>query len=533
MSQSFRTIGILFAALVLVDPSGGIRVENPVEKSEEPTNPDASANSYHEGVLYEVQSKEDINGPKRISEIVWTPILSFGTKSVFRKALDSRKDFVEFIILLAFLYFYYSLAVALISLQKGSLNGEMNIPDLFDPKWKPFFRKYSKKVNSSGKKFTKVLRSLVRSNAESAIAMVAPPFFLVSSSLPRLPAGFRGKCARVLRSIETILPNSITGRVSELLEILEAPQKDYIRESSNVLKQVLIALSESMQLLDRENSEIIQSIGEGLDTILKAASGFMSDRGRDLAIVGEKINGIFANYLNAVKEVVYRIPGFVEGASQTATKYIDSVSKTPMELADIIQSLDKKLLRENANAWRFALLIAEKAEELTNRLGLVCIENPPSLVCENARDLLALFIKFALISAATEHNLNVVKEGKSTKSLDDSMQFRIAFSYSLLLKPDLERLSQLDGGTFSKVSNHLSLLSLEGLEGQTTDNNSIMKEWISGAFPIIRQIIAVAKTAPKQSLELIKESFARAMSHSRTDVDYLKLGLPDLLLLSN
>ena len=127
----------------------------------------------------------------------------------------------------------------------------------------------------------------------------------------------------------------------------------------------------------------------------------------------------------------------------------------------------------------------------------------------------------------------MVKEGKSTKSLDDSMQFRIAFSYSLLLKPDLERLSQLDGGTFSKVSNHLSLLSLEGLEGQTTDNNSIMKEWISGAFPIIRQIIAVAKTAPKQSLELIKESFARAMSHSRTDVDYLKLGLPDLLLLSN
>jgi hypothetical protein len=247
----------------------------------------------------------------------------------------------------------------------------------------------------------------------------------------------------------------------------------------------------------------------------------------DLAVVSEMAYGMVAHYLVVFRDFYMHPigkPKFETLVSNTVAKYIDSVTKTPMRSADIIKSLDANLLQEGGKAWQYVSLIAAKAEDFTKRLGLNLIVSPPSHADEATRDLIELIISFAFISASAMHYLYVVEVDKLITSSEDSIQNRIAFSYSLLLQTDLQRLSQLDVGIYGEVSKALGLVSLDELKMAYSP-----RKWFSGAFPVIRRLISIAKEAPQEAIKHIRETCTKAKSHSRKAVDYLSMHVPDFI----
>jgi hypothetical protein len=159
MSQCIRTVGILVAALVLVAASnpaagsyGGEKVPMTVEETVPVIGDDA------------LESRKTGPGDGNTDH-----------RSIGSKAFDSKSDWVNFIVLLGFLYFYYSFAMAFAGLRKGS----SRIPDLINPNWIPLLRVIIKKV-MRGKKIIKTVTSMVRDYTAIVTVPLRMPFLFLA-----------------------------------------------------------------------------------------------------------------------------------------------------------------------------------------------------------------------------------------------------------------------------------------------------------------------------------------------------------------
>jgi hypothetical protein len=122
----------------------------------------------------------------------------------------------------------------------------------------------------------------------------------------------------------------------------------------------------------------------------------------------------------------------------------------------------------------------------------------------------------------------MIQGDRSTTLSEASMDFRVAFSYSLVSKQDLLSLPPLGVDIWNEVSRSLYLLSFDELEMAYSP-----RKWFNGAFPIIRRLISIAKEAPQEAIKLIQETCNLASGHPRDALEYIERQVPDLLSFVN